>query len=78
MREKEKIWKSLSVIALSEARDIARAITVCQMTINLKVALVCMRSLVNRIPQNKKYPKIETIKEKYFVSRADYRHRILD
>ena len=45
---------SLTVIALSKARaiarSIARAITVCQMAINLKLARVCMRSLVNRIP----------------------------
>ena len=55
--------ESLTVMALIEARDIARAITVCQMAINLKLARVCMRSLVNRIPQYKKYPKIETIRK---------------
>ena len=55
--------ENLTVIALSEARAIARAITVCQMAINLKLARVCMRSLVNRIPQYKKYPKIETIRK---------------
>ena len=47
--------KSLTVIALNEARAIVRAITVCQMAINLK--------LVYRIPQYKKYPKIETIRK---------------
>ena len=43
-----KIWtnESSTVIALSEAR----AITVCQMTINFKLSRACMRSLVNRIP----------------------------
>ena len=39
--------ESLTVISLSEARAIARTITVCQMAINLKLARVCMRSLVN-------------------------------
>ena len=38
----------------SEVRAIASAITVCQMAVYLKLARVCMRSLVNRIPQYKK------------------------
>ena len=46
--------ESLTVIALSEARAIAKAITVCQMAIKLKLARVCMRSLVNRLPQDNK------------------------
>ena len=41
--------ESLTVIALSEARAIARAVTVCQMTSNLKLARACMRSLANRL-----------------------------
>ena len=55
-----KSWKigtieSLTVIALSEAMAIAMANTVCQIAINLKLARVCMRSLVNSKPQYKKY-----------------------
>ena len=46
--------ESLTVITLSEARATARAITVWQMAIYLKLARVCMRSLVNRLPQYKK------------------------
>ena len=34
-------YESLTVIALSEARAIARAIIVCQMAINFKLARVC-------------------------------------